>query len=145
MPPPGIGPRRLHASQLRSSQRPSSPGTQLQDTRRTGRPGRHPRVAMATRSRPHTLLLVFDSSFSHAIHECLGSVWVRLKGFRQESWPNDPCVKETKVTVASRRRRDNGRMSVIILCSNAKRGHTNTHAGGKTRFATRKYQSSEDY
>ena len=47
----------------------------------------------------YTLLLVFDSSFSHAIHECLGSVWVRLKGFRQKSWPNDPCVKETKVTL----------------------------------------------
>ena len=37
--------------------------------------------------------------FLHTIRECLGSIWVRLKGFWQKSWPNDPCVKETKVTL----------------------------------------------
>ena len=63
--PPGTGPRLLHISQLRSSQRPSSPGTQLKDIRRTGRPGRPPRVAMAPRSRLLNPLLVFDSLFAH--------------------------------------------------------------------------------
>ena len=130
--PPGIGPRRLHASQLRSSQRPSSPGTQLKDTRRTDRPGWHQRVELATRSRllqPRSYLCV--DSFFFALQRYALGLECGLKGTGRKVGPtNDPCAEGDQSTspLLSDRHGSNWTLRISILCLDAAQGHKNTRA-----------------
>ena len=69
-----------HVSQLGSSQGPSTPGTQLIDTRGTDRPGRRPEFAMATRPQPLSTQRVFVRFLIlHRTRYNVGSAWVRSK------------------------------------------------------------------
>ena len=93
--PPWVEPRPPYVSQLRSSQRPSTPGTQLKDTQGTGRPRWHQRVAIATRPRLHPTVFLFCTSRDYSLgqHGCVPN------GSRQKSWPNnDPRAESDPST-----------------------------------------------